>query len=92
VAVASGTAKIRFDRADRDLVRVFKTEFLLRYLSEPPPRARIRLGALKVEQRHAPARDVYCRRRDGVNAGALREQTRTARLVSSPADLPSTDD
>ena len=34
--LASCTAKNRFYRANRDLGRVFKTEFLLSYLSEPP--------------------------------------------------------
>jgi hypothetical protein len=34
---------------------VFKTEFLLSYLSEPPLRSRIRRGLLKVEQLHALA-------------------------------------
>ena len=38
-------AKNRFYRANRDLGRVFKTEFLLSCLSEPQLRARIRRGA-----------------------------------------------
>ena len=46
-------AKNRFYRAHRDLGRVFKTEFLLSYLSEPQLRSRIRRGLLKVEQLHA---------------------------------------
>ena len=50
------SAKNRFYRANRDLGRVFKTEFLLSYLSEPQLRARIRRGLLKVEQLHALAR------------------------------------
>ena len=57
------SAKNRFYRANRDLGRVFKTEFLLSYLSEPQLRARIRRGLLKVEQLHALARDVYSGRR-----------------------------
>ena len=36
--LASCTAKNRFYRANRDLGRIFKTEFLLSYLSEPPLR------------------------------------------------------
>lgn len=43
------TAKNRFYRANRDLGRLIKTEFLLGYLSEPPLRARIRRGLLKVD-------------------------------------------
>ena len=38
------SAKNRFYRANRDLGRIFKTEFLLSYLSEPRLRARIRRG------------------------------------------------
>jgi TnpA family transposase len=55
----SCTAKNHFYRANRDLGRIFKTEFLLSYLSEPRLRARIRRGLLKVEQLHALARDIY---------------------------------
>ena len=67
-------AKNRFYRANRDLGRVFKTEFLLSYLSEPQLRGRIRSGLLKVEQLHALARDVYYGRRGRINARELHEQ------------------
>jgi TnpA family transposase len=72
--LASCTAKNRFYRANRDLGRVFKTEFLLGYLSEPQLRSRIRRGLLKVEQLHALARDVYYGRRGRINARELHEQ------------------
>jgi TnpA family transposase len=72
--LASCTAKNRFYRANRDLGRVFKTEFLLGYLSEPQLRARIRRGLLRVEQLHALARDVYYGRRGKINARELHEQ------------------
>jgi TnpA family transposase len=72
--LASCTAKNRFYRANRDLGRVFKTEFLLSYLSEPQLRSRIRKGSLKVEQLHALARDVYYGRRGRINARELHEQ------------------
>ncbi|MBV8382628.1 MAG: Tn3 family transposase [Planctomycetaceae bacterium] len=72
--LASCTAKNRFYRANRDLGRVFKTEFLLSYLSEPQLRSRIRRGLLKVEQLHALARDVYYGRRGRINARELQEQ------------------
>ncbi|HMB05887.1 MAG TPA: Tn3 family transposase [Isosphaeraceae bacterium] len=68
------TAKNRFYRANRDLGRIFKTEFLLGYLSEPQLRARIRRGLLKVDQLHALARDVYYGRRGRINARELHEQ------------------
>jgi TnpA family transposase len=72
--LASCTAMNRFYRANRDLGRVFKTEFLLSALSEPQLRSRIRRGLLKVEQLHALARDVYYGRRGRINARELHEQ------------------
>jgi TnpA family transposase len=57
------SVKNRFYRANRDLGRIFKTEFILQYLSEPELRGRIRRGLLKVEQLHALARDVFYGRR-----------------------------
>ena len=68
------TAKNHFYRANRDLGRIFKTEFLLSYLSEPRLRARIRRGLLKIEQLHALARDIYYGRRGRINARELHEQ------------------
>lgn len=75
--LASCSAKNHFYRANRDLGRVFKTEFLLSYLSEPQLRSRIRRGLLKVEQLHALARDVYYGRRGRINARELHEQMNT---------------
>jgi len=72
--LASCTAKNRFYRANRDLGRILKTEFLLSYLSEPQLRSRIRRGLLKVEQLHALARDVFYGRRGRINARELHEQ------------------
>ena len=75
--LASCSAKNHFYRANRDLGRVFKTEFLLSYLSESQLRTRIRRGLLKVEQLHALARDVYYGRRGRINARELHEQMNT---------------
>jgi TnpA family transposase len=61
------SAKNRFYRANRDLGRIFKTEFILQYLSEPELRSRIRRGLLNVEQLHALARDVFYGRRGRIN-------------------------
>jgi TnpA family transposase len=72
--LASCTAKNRFYRANRDLGRIFKTEFLLSYLSEPQLRSRIRKGLLKVEQLHALARNVYYGRRGRISVRELHEQ------------------
>ena len=48
-----------FYRAVRELGRLFKTEFILEYLSKPELRARIRRGLLKSEELHALARCVF---------------------------------
>ena len=73
----SCSAKNHFYRANRDLGRVFKTEFLLGYRSAPQLRTRIRCGLLKVEQLHALARDVYYGRRGRINAREVHEQMST---------------
>ena len=72
--LASYNAKNDFYRANRELGRIFKTEFILSYMSEPQLRMRIRRGLLKVEQLHALARDVYYGRRGRINARELHEQ------------------
>jgi TnpA family transposase len=72
--LAGFTTKNRFYRANRDLGRIFKTEFILKYMSEPQLRRRIRRGLLKVDQLHALARDVYYGRRGRINAHELHEQ------------------
>ena len=76
------TAKNRFYRANRDLGRIFKTEFMLQYMSEPQLRSRIRRGLLKVEQLHALARDVYYGRRGRINARELHEQMNTCSCLT----------
>ena len=73
-AVSGFSAKNRFYRANRDLGRVLKTEFILDYMSEPELRTRIRRGLLKVEELHALARDVFYGNRGRVDARELWEQ------------------
>ena len=48
-----------FYRAVRELGRVFKTIFILDYLTDPALRRRVRRGLLKGEQLHALARHVH---------------------------------
>ena len=76
------SAKNRFYRANRDLGRIFKTEFILQYLSEPELRGRIRRGLLKVEQLHALARDVFYGRRGRIYARELWEQMNTCSCLT----------
>ena len=61
---------------------IFKTEFILQYLSEPELRRRIRRGLLKVEQLHALARDVFYGRRGRINARELWEQMNTCSCLN----------
>ena len=76
------SAKNRSYRASRDLGRIFETEFILQYLSEPELRRRIRRGLLKVEQLHALARDVFYGRRGRINARELWEQMNTCSCLN----------
>jgi TnpA family transposase len=80
--LASFSGKNRFYRAVRDLGRVFKTEFILQYMSEPELRGRIRRGLLKVEQLHGLARDVFFGRRGRINARELWEQMNTCSCLT----------
>ena len=56
--LAGYTGKNRFYRANRELGRIFKTEHILRYMSDPLTRQQIRRGLLKSEEVHALARQV----------------------------------
>ena len=76
------STKNRFYRANRELGRIFKTEFILQYLSEPELRGRIRRRLLKVEQLHALARDVFYGRRGRINARELWEQMNTCSCLT----------
>ena len=82
VRLVGFSAKNRFYRANRDLGRIFKTEFILQYLSEPELLRRIRRGLLKVEQLHALARDVFYGRRGRINARELWEQMNTCSCLN----------
>ena len=62
----------------RELGRVFKTEFILDYLSQPALRTRIRRGLLKGEQLHALARVVHYGRRGRLDQQDFRRQTGAA--------------
>ena len=68
----------RFYRATRELGRVFKTEFILDYLSQPALRTRIRRGLLKGEQLHALARCVHYGRLDRLDQRDFELQTGAA--------------
>lgn len=56
--LAGYSGKNQFYRANRELGRVFKTEYVLQYMSDPLVRQRVRQGLLKGEELHALARQV----------------------------------
>ena len=70
--------KNRFYRATRELGRVFKTEFIFDYLSQPALRTRIRRGLLKGEQLHALARCVHYGRLGRLDQRDFERQTGAA--------------
>ena len=72
--LAGYSGKNRIYRASRELGRIFKTEFILSYLSEPELRSRVRKGLLKVEQLHSLSRDVFYGRRGRIKPRELWEQ------------------
>ena len=63
-----------FYRANRELGRIFKTEHILRYMSDPIARSNIRCGLLKGEQMHALARDINYGKRGRINPRDFQEQ------------------
>ena len=63
--------------------RVFKTEFILDYLSQPALRTRIRRGLLKGEQLHALARCVHYGRLGPTGSARLRTPNRRGELPAS---------
>lgn len=56
--LAGYTGKNHFYRANRELGRVFKTEYILHYMSDPLVRQQVRRGLLKSEEINALARQV----------------------------------
>lgn len=76
------TGKNNFYRANRDLGRIFKTEHILRYLSDPLARQKIRRGLLKSEQMNALARHVAYGKQGTIDARDLSGQKTTASCLT----------
>ncbi len=72
------SGKNRFYRANRELGRIFKTEHILRYLSDPLVRQKVRRGLLKSEQLHALARQVAYGKQGTIDARDWHGQRNTA--------------
>lgn len=80
--LASFSPKNQFYRANRELGRVFKTEFILHYNSDASLRHRIQRGLLKGEQLHELARAVFYGKQGKVSARDLQQQTSTASCLT----------
>ena len=72
--LAGYSKKNQLYRANRELGRVFKTEFILEYMSQGPLRRRVRRGLLKGEQLHTLARDVCYGKRGRITARDLQSK------------------
>jgi len=80
--LASYSGKNHFYRANRELGRVFKTEYILQYMSDPLTRQRIRRGLLKGEEIHALARQVAYGKQGKITARDLQAQKNTSSCLT----------
>lgn len=80
--LAGYTGKNQFYRANRELGRVFKTEFILHFMSDPLMRMRVRRGLLKGEEVNALARQVAYGKQGSITARDLQAQKNTASCLT----------
>ena len=78
----SMSRKNQFYRANRELGRIFKTEFILDYLSQPKMRRQIRRGLLKVDRLHTLARDVAYGKRGRISKRDFHELMKTCSCLT----------
>jgi TnpA family transposase len=76
------SGKNHFYRANRELGRVFKTEHILRFMSDPLMRQQMRRGLLKSEEMHALARHVAYGKQGKITARDWQEQKNTASCLT----------
>lgn len=76
------SGKNHFYRANRELGRVFKTEHILRVMSDPLVRHQMRRGLLKSEEIHALARQVAYGKQGTITARDWRAQKNTASCLT----------
>ena len=76
------TGKNHFYRANRELGRVFKTEHILRIMSDPLARRQMRRGLLKNEEIHALARQVSYGKQGKISARDLHAQLNTSNCLT----------
>ncbi|MBI1924238.1 Tn3 family transposase [Candidatus Poribacteria bacterium] len=78
----SMSRKNRFYLANRELGRIFKTEFILDYMSQPPLRCQIRRGLLKGDPLHSLARDVAFAKRGRITQRDFYEWMKTCNCLT----------
>jgi TnpA family transposase len=76
------TGKNHFYRANRELGRIFKTEHILRVMSDPLARRRMRRGLLKSEEMHALARQVSYGKQGKITGRDLHAQLNTTNCLT----------
>lgn len=80
--LAGFTGKNHFYRANRELGRIYKTEYVLRILSDPVARQNQRRGLLKSEQMHALARQVAYGKQGTITARDIHAQQMTSSCLT----------
>jgi protein-S-isoprenylcysteine O-methyltransferase Ste14 len=80
--LASFNSKNQFYRANRELGRVFKTEYILQFMSDPILRQRVRRGLLKGEEMHALARQVAYGKQGQLTARDLEAQKNSSSCLT----------
>jgi len=82
LAAYAYSGKNQFYRANRELGRIFKTEYILQFMSDPIMRKRIRRGLLKSEEIHALARQVAYGKQGALMARDLQAQRNTSNCLT----------
>lgn len=80
--LAGYSGKNHFYRANRELGRIFKTEYILQYMSDPTVRGHVRRGLLKGEEVHALARQVAYGKQGRLTARDLQAQKNTSNCLT----------
>jgi TnpA family transposase len=80
--LVSFSGKNHFYRANRELGRVFKTEFILQFMSNPLVRQRVRRGLLKGEEVNGLARQVAYGKQGTITVRDLQAQKNTASCLT----------
>lgn len=68
------SGKNHFYRANRELGRIFKTEYIIKCMSDKNQRQKVRQGLLKGEQIRSLARNLNYGKRGWISTADLREQ------------------